>query len=30
MPGQHTDEILREAGLSPAAIDQLRREEVIG
>ena len=30
MPGQHTDEILREAGLSPAAIDELRREEVIG
>ena len=30
MPGQHTDEILREAGLSPAAIGELRREEVIG
>jgi formyl-CoA transferase len=30
MPGQHTDEILREAGLSPTAIDELRREEVIG
>jgi crotonobetainyl-CoA:carnitine CoA-transferase CaiB-like acyl-CoA transferase len=30
MPGQHTDEILREAGLSPATIDELRREEVIG
>ena len=30
MPGQHTEEILREVGLSPAAIDQLRREEVIG
>ena len=29
-PGQHTDEILRETGLSPAAIDELRREEVIG
>jgi len=30
MPGQHTEEILREVGLSPAAIDELRREEVIG
>ena len=30
MPGQHTDEILRETGLLPAAIDELRREEVIG
>ena len=30
MPGQHTDEILQETGLSPAAIDELRREAVIG
>jgi formyl-CoA transferase len=30
MLGQHTDEILREIGLSTERIDQLRREEVIG
>ena len=30
MPGQHTDEILSETGLSPAAIDELRREDVVG
>lgn len=30
MLGQHTDEILREMGLSTERIDQLRREEVVG
>jgi crotonobetainyl-CoA:carnitine CoA-transferase CaiB-like acyl-CoA transferase len=30
MLGQHTDEVLEEMGLSPQAIDQLRREEVVG
>ena len=30
MLGQHTDEILREMGLSSEKIDQLRREEVVG
>jgi crotonobetainyl-CoA:carnitine CoA-transferase CaiB-like acyl-CoA transferase len=30
MLGQHTDEILREMGLSGARIDQLRREDVVG
>ena len=30
MLGQHTDEILREMGLSSERIDQLRREEVVG
>jgi len=27
--GQHTDEVLREAGLEPAEIDTLRRDNVI-
>jgi crotonobetainyl-CoA:carnitine CoA-transferase CaiB-like acyl-CoA transferase len=27
--GEHTDEILAEAGYAPAAIDQLRRDSVI-
>ena len=30
MLGQHTDEVLQELGLSREAIDQLRREDVVG
>jgi formyl-CoA transferase len=30
MLGQHTNEILREMGLSTERIDQLHREEVVG
>jgi len=29
MLGQHTDEVLKEMGLSPEAIDGLRREDVV-
>ncbi len=30
MLGQHTDEVLKEMGLSPEMIDELRREDVVG
>jgi crotonobetainyl-CoA:carnitine CoA-transferase CaiB-like acyl-CoA transferase len=29
MLGQHTDEVLKEMGLSPETIERLRREDVV-